>query len=102
MEAAEAYFDRIGQVDGKLNSYITVTRDEALAAARQAESEITAGNYRGALHGVPVAVKDQFNTAGIRTTGGSSILSENVPGEDATVIAKLKDAAGRCCWASST
>ena len=92
VEAAEAYFDRIGRVDGKLNSYITVTRDEALAAARQAESEITAGNYRGALHGVPVAVKDQFNTAGIRTTGGSSILSENVPGEDATVIAKLKDA----------
>ena len=92
VEAAEAYFDRIGQVDGKLNSYITVTRDEALAAARQAEGEIAAGNHRGALHGVPVAVKDQFNTAGIRTTGGSSILAENVPAEDATVIAKLKDA----------
>ena len=92
VEAAEAYFDRIGQADGKLNSYITVTRDEALTAAHQAESEIASGSYRGALHGVPVAVKDQFNTAGIRTTGGSSILSENVPGEDATVIAKLRDA----------
>ncbi len=92
VEAAEAFFDRIGQVDGNLNSYITVTREHALEAARQAQGEISAGNYRGPLHGVPVAVKDQFNTAGIRTTGGSGILRENVPTEDATVIAKLKEA----------
>ncbi len=92
VEAAEAYFERIAEVDGKLNSYITVTRDQALEAARRAEAEIAAGNYRGPLHGVPVAVKDQFNTAGILTTGGSSILSDFVPGEDATVMAKLKEA----------
>lgn len=92
VEAAEAYFERIAEVDGKLNSYITVTRDYALEAARQAEAEIAAGSYRGPLHGVPVAVKDQFNTAGILTTGGSSILSDFVPGEDATVMAKLKEA----------
>ena len=92
VEATEAYLDRIAAVDGQLNSYITVCREDALAAAREAESEIAAGNYRGPMHGIPVAVKDQLNTRGIRTTGGSSILAENVPDEDATAIAKLKEA----------
>ena len=92
VEATEAYLDRIAAVDGKLNSYITVTGDEALAAAREAESEIAAGNYRGPMHGIPVAVKDQLNTRGIRTTGGSSILANNIPDEDATAIARLKQA----------
>jgi aspartyl-tRNA(Asn)/glutamyl-tRNA(Gln) amidotransferase subunit A len=92
VQAAEAYLDRIGQVDDKLNSYITVCRDEALAEARQAEREIAAGEYRGPMHGVPVAVKDQFYTKGIRTTGGSAILKDLVPDEDATVIANLKRA----------
>ena len=92
VQAAEAYFQRIDEVDGKLNSYIAVTRDYALEAARRAEAEIAAGNYRGPLHGLPVAVKDQFNTAGLRTTGGSSILRDFVPIEDATVMAKLKEA----------
>jgi len=92
VEAAEAYLDRIGQIDGKLNSYITVCRDEALAEAKQAEKEIAAGNYRGPMHGLPVAVKDQFYTKGIRTTGGSAILKDLVPNEDATVVANLKAA----------
>ena len=92
VEAAEAYLDRIGQVDDKLNSYITVTRDEALEQARQAEREIAAGQYRGPMHGVPVGVKDQFYTKGIRTTGGSAILKDLVPEEDATVISNLKQA----------
>jgi len=92
VEAAEAYLERIGQIDGKLNSYITVCRDEALAEAQQAEKEIAAGNYRGPMHGLPVAVKDQFYTKGIRTTGGSAILKDLVPNEDATVVANLKAA----------
>ena len=92
VQAAEAYLERIEQVDGKLNSYITVTREIALQAARHAESEIAAGNYRGPLHGIPLAVKDQFHTAGILTTGGSAILSDFVPEADATVMSKLKDA----------
>lgn len=92
VEATEAYLDRIGRVDGKLNSYITVCREEALAGARQAEREIGRGRYRGAMHGIPVAVKDQFYTRGIRTTAGSAILKEFVPQEDATVIARLKEA----------
>ena len=92
VEAAEAYFERIAEVDGKLNSYITVTRDHALEEARRAEREIAQGTRRGPLHGVPVAVKDQFNTAGIRTSGGSRVLRDFVPDEDATVIANLKQA----------
>ena len=92
VEATEAYLDRIQEVDGKLNSYITVTGEQALESARRAEHEISNGVNRGPLHGVPMAVKDQFNTAGVLTTGGSSILKENVPEEDATVITRLKDA----------
>ena len=92
VEATEAYLSRIEQVDPALNSYITVTADQARAEARQAEAEIAAGRYRGPLHGVPVAVKDQFCTDGVLTTGGSSILEDFVPDYDATVMAKLKDA----------
>ena len=92
VEATQAYLDRIQEVDPKLNSYITITGEQALEAARQAEQEIAAGVHRGPLHGVPMAVKDQFNTAGVPTTGGSSILRDNVPTEDATVITKLKNA----------
>ncbi len=92
VEATVAYLARIEQVDPALNSYITVTAEQAMAEARQAEAEIAAGNYRGPLHGVPVAVKDQFCTDGVLTTGGSSILSEYVPDYDATVMSKLKDA----------
>lgn len=90
VEATEVYLDRIEAVDNKLNSYITVCRNEALADARRAQEEIASGNYRGPMHGVPVGVKDQFYTSGIRTTGGSTILEEFVPDEDATVIANLK------------
>lgn len=92
VEATEAYLERIPQVDNKLNSYITVTADRAMADARQAEQEITAGNYRGPMHGIPTAVKDQVNTKGILTTGGSTILKDFVPEEDATVMSKLNDA----------
>jgi len=92
VEATEAYLDRIQAVDGKLNSYITVTGEQALESARWAEQEIATGVNRGPLHGVPLAVKDQFNTAGVLTTGGSSILKDNVPEEDATVMNKLKEA----------
>ncbi len=92
VEATEAYLDRISTVDSQLNSYITICREESLAEARAAEQEIGSGNYRGPMHGIPVAVKDQFNTKGILTTGGSSILKDFVPDEDATVVSKLKDA----------
>ncbi|HIN35989.1 MAG TPA: amidase [Dehalococcoidia bacterium] len=92
VEATEAYLDRIEKVDGKLNSYITVCRDEALKSAREAEQAIAAGRYLGPLHGVPVAVKDQCYTKGIRTTAGSTILWDFVPDYDATVVTGLKNA----------
>ena len=92
VEATEAYLERIPQVDIKLNSYITVTGERAMADAQQAEREITSGNYRGPMHGVPIAPKDQVYTKGILTTGGSTILKDFVPQEDATVVTKLNEA----------
>jgi aspartyl-tRNA(Asn)/glutamyl-tRNA(Gln) amidotransferase subunit A len=92
VEATEAYLDRIDAIDAKLCSYITVCRDEALAAAREAAQAIAQGHYRGPLHGIPVAVKDQFWTRGIRTTAGSRLLADFLPQEDATVVARLKAA----------
>ena len=92
VDAVEAYLERIEQVDGKLNSYITVSREEAIETARQAERSITQGNYIGPMHGIPIAIKDQFDTKGILTTCGSTILSEFFPDEDSTVVANLKQA----------
>ena len=92
VEATEAYLERIDGVDIKLNSYITVCRTEALADARRAEQEIGSSKYLGPMHGVPIAVKDQFYTKGILTTGGSAILKDFVPDENATVITNLKKA----------
>ena len=92
VEAVEAYLERIGRVDSKLNSYITVCRDEALQAAREAEQAIIRDNYLGPMHGIPVAVKDQLWSKGVRSTGGSRILSDFIPDEDATALANLKRA----------
>jgi aspartyl-tRNA(Asn)/glutamyl-tRNA(Gln) amidotransferase subunit A len=92
VEATEAFLDRIGQLDGNYASYVTVTAERAREDARRADAEIAAGNRRGPLHGVPVAVKDQFDTAGIPTTNGSTILAENIPDTDATIMTRLKEA----------
>ena len=94
VEVATLFLERIREVDGRTNAYITVMAEEALSAARQAEREIVLGNYRGPLHGVPIGLKDLFYTKGVRTTGGSKIKSwaEFVPDEDATVVERLKEA----------
>ena len=92
VEATEAYLDRIESLDHRFNSYLTVMREQALADARQAGQDIAAGQHKGPMHGVPVAVKDQFWSKGVRTTGGSRILADFVPDEDATVIANLRKA----------
>ena len=92
VEATEAYLERIPHVDGKLNSYITVTSERAMADARQAEQEIVSGKYRGPMHGIPIGIKDQVYTKCILTTGGSTILKDFVPTEDATVVTKLNEA----------
>ena len=92
VEAVEAYLDRIDELNPRLHAYLTVCRDEATAAARDAERALARGESRGPLHGIPFAVKDQLNTAGIRTTSGTPIFNDFVPGHDATVVAKLKAA----------
>ena len=91
VEVVEAYLQRIDDLDFKFNSFITVLWQRALDEARQAEQEIQAGNYRGPLHGIPVGVKDQIWTKGIRTTGGARITADFVPEDDATVVSKLRD-----------
>ena len=92
VEAVRAYLDRIDRLDSKLAAYITVCREEALDAAEQAEKALSKGTASGPLFGVPIAVKDQFWTAGILTTNGSKVYRDFVPKEDATVITKLKEA----------
>lgn len=92
VELVRACLERIERYDGVLRAYITVRADEALDEARAAERDIMAGRYRGPLHGLPYGVKDQLLTRGIRTTLGSRLLADNVPDQDATVIARLKAA----------
>ena len=90
----QAILDRIDRLDGAVGAFITVTRDGALGAARDAEREIARGEYRGPLHGIPFGVKDTHYTKGIRTTANTPVLVDFVPGFDATVVAKLKTAGG--------
>ncbi len=92
VEVVRAHLERVTALDGTLKSFITVCAETALDAARQAEGELVAGRARGPLHGVPIGLKDLYNTAGVRTTGGSRILADAVPAEDATVVARLKAA----------
>ena len=92
VEAIESYLERIDSLNGRLFAYLTVNRDEALQAARRSEQSLERGEYAGPLHGIPVAVKDQLNTAGIRTTSGTPIFNDFVPDQDATVVANLKSA----------
>jgi aspartyl-tRNA(Asn)/glutamyl-tRNA(Gln) amidotransferase subunit A len=83
---------RIEKLNPKLNAFITVTADAALAAARQAEAEIRRGDWRGPLHGIPLALKDLIDTAGVRTTAASLLFKDRVPTEDAEVVRRLKAA----------
>ena len=92
LEVVQAYLARIDRWDGTLHAYVTVCREQALAEARAAEQALGHGAPVGPLHGVPVAVKDQFDTAGIRTTSGSRLHARRVPAEDATVVTRLRAA----------
>jgi aspartyl-tRNA(Asn)/glutamyl-tRNA(Gln) amidotransferase subunit A len=92
VELTKACLVRIEQLNPKLNAFITVTADAALAEARQAEVEIQRGNWRGPLHGIPVALKDLVDTAGVRTTAASGLFKDRIPTEDAEVVRRLKRA----------
>ncbi|HEX9661493.1 MAG TPA: amidase [Candidatus Binatia bacterium] len=87
-----AALTRLERLEDKLNAFITVLREQALAEAIKADEEIARGHYRGALHGVPVTIKDMFETAGVRTTGGSKILADWVPETDADLVKRLRAA----------
>jgi aspartyl-tRNA(Asn)/glutamyl-tRNA(Gln) amidotransferase subunit A len=87
-----ACLDRIGTYNPKLNAYITVTREHALEQARQLDAEQKAGRLRGPLHGIPIALKDNIDTAGIRTTAASAVFDDRIPSEDAEVARRLKAA----------
>ncbi|SDY16496.1 Asp-tRNAAsn/Glu-tRNAGln amidotransferase A subunit [Saccharopolyspora shandongensis] len=89
VEYVEALIHRIEAVDGQLHAFLTRTFDLALRRARRADAEIAAGGHAGPLHGIPFALKDVFDTAGIRTTGHSRVCADNVPVRDATVTARL-------------
>src|SRR6195952_197462 len=92
VELTQAFLDRIEAIDPQLNAYLLVTAELALKQARAAEAEIMAGNYRGPLHGIPIALKDIYCTAGIRTTGHSRTRENYVPDFDATTVTKLYEA----------
>lgn len=89
VEATQAYLDRIGSLDAKLNSYLTVTGERALQEAQAAEAAMRQGRYLGPLHGIPLAHKDIVATNGIATTCASKVLKDNVPNHDAATIERL-------------
>jgi aspartyl-tRNA(Asn)/glutamyl-tRNA(Gln) amidotransferase subunit A len=91
-EAVSAALARLERLEPKLNAFITVLPEQARADAKKADEEIAHGHYRGPLHGVPVTIKDMFEMAGVRTTGGSKILAEWFPETDATIVEKLRAA----------
>jgi aspartyl-tRNA(Asn)/glutamyl-tRNA(Gln) amidotransferase subunit A len=92
VELTTACLARIDRFNPALNAFITVTAESALKQAREAEAEVTRGKWRGPLHGVPIALKDLFDTAGVRTTAASGVFKDRVPDEDAEVVRRLKAA----------
>src|SRR6202140_4314766 len=92
VELVDSRLARIEKFDGQLHSFIRVLADQARADARAAESEIKAGKYRGPLHGIPIGLKDIYETAGIATTGHSKVMQDHVPKADAFSVKRLRDA----------
>lgn len=92
VEATETAIARAEASQSTLNAFATVCKSEALAAARKADEAVARGDATGPLHGVPVSVKDIINTAGVKTAWGSRLMAENVPGEDAVAVKRLKEA----------
>ena len=90
VELAELYLRRIEELDPKLNAFLTVTGDEAMAAARAAEQAVVEGGSLGSLHGIPISVKDLEATAGVRTTFGSLIFQDHVPDSDSGTVERVR------------
>jgi aspartyl-tRNA(Asn)/glutamyl-tRNA(Gln) amidotransferase subunit A len=92
VELTRTCLSRIEALNPSLNAFITVTGQSALIEAQQAEVEIQRGRWRGPLHGIPIALKDLIDTAGVKTTGGSALFRDRIPKEDATVVSRLRTA----------
>src|SRR5215472_13686606 len=92
LDLTQACLNEIERRNSELNAFITVTAESALAEARKAEAEIVRGEWKGPLHGIPLAVKDLAETAGVRTTAASAVLKDYVPATDAEVIRRLRAA----------
>src|SRR5215470_71052 len=92
VELTKACLQRIERLNPKLNAFITITDEAALAEARAAEAEIQRGRWKGPLHGIPIALKDLVDTAGVRTTAVSDLFKDRVPTQDAEVVRRLKSA----------
>jgi aspartyl-tRNA(Asn)/glutamyl-tRNA(Gln) amidotransferase subunit A len=91
-QLTEACLERIATYNPKLNAFITVMRDEAMREARDLEAEQRSGMWRGPLHGIPIALKDNIDTTGVRTTAASAVFDDRVPEQDAQVTRRLKEA----------
>jgi aspartyl-tRNA(Asn)/glutamyl-tRNA(Gln) amidotransferase subunit A len=91
VELTSLYLERIEALNPALNAYLTLMKDQALAAAKTAEREIRRGKYRGRLHGIPFSIKDNLAIKRVRTTAGTKILAEWVPDFDATVVTRLTE-----------
>jgi aspartyl-tRNA(Asn)/glutamyl-tRNA(Gln) amidotransferase subunit A len=92
VELTRACLERIERLNPALNAFITVTAEQAMAQARDAEGEVRRGRWRGPLHGIPVGLKDNIDTAGVRTTFASAVFQDRVPSADAEVVRRLKAA----------
>jgi aspartyl-tRNA(Asn)/glutamyl-tRNA(Gln) amidotransferase subunit A len=92
VELTKNCLEQIERLNPTLNAFMTVTAELALAQARTAEAEILRGDWRGPLHGIPLAMKDLIDTAGVRTTAASALFKDRVPAEDAEIVRRLKDA----------
>src|SRR4029453_11498835 len=91
-ELTAACLERIQRLNPTLNAFITVMAEHATTDAVSAEAEIMKGRWRGPLHGIPIGLKDLFDTAGVRTTAASALFLDRVPTEDAEVVQRLKAA----------
>src|SRR5262252_3961483 len=92
VDLTRAYLERIEKLNPRVNAYITVTAEQALAQARALEAELASGKNRGPLHGIPLALKDNIDTAGVLTTAASAVYAQRVPTADAPVVTRLREA----------
>jgi aspartyl-tRNA(Asn)/glutamyl-tRNA(Gln) amidotransferase subunit A len=92
VELTTVCLERIQRLNPKLNAFITITAERALSQAKKPEKEGLEGRWRGPLHGIPIALKDIIDTAGVRTTAGSAVFIDRVPNEDAEVVRRVLNA----------